>query len=90
MLGERPETPLERIASRAGAVQQTVKQLECLSRMIANISPTAGEEPDITAADIGHAMGLFAVHLAGIHDGLDDIIGNAEFLIKPTLEAVDA
>ena len=76
----------ERICSMAGGIQDTVRQLQSLARMIANISPTAGEEPEITAADIGHAMGLFVVQLSAVHNGLDDIIGNAEFLIDPKKE----
>lgn len=89
MSNQREENPVEHIGSMVGGLQTTVKQLESLSRMISSISPTAGKEAAIEAADIGHTMGLFTLHLAAINDGMNDVLGAVEQAMKRPLDVVN-
>ncbi len=89
MSNQRKENPVEHIGSMVGVLQTTVKQLESLSRMISSISPTAGEEPAIEAADIGRTMELFTLHLAAINDAMNDVLGSVEQAMKRPLDVVN-
>lgn len=86
---QNKETEMDRICSLAGGLGDTVKQLNSLSRLMANVSQHPEGAPKIGAEDIAISMRLFTLHLEAIGDGLDTIQDLSETSESSPLKAAE-